>query len=162
MSWDNPNARFILPAGILFVVCCLAIPAWAGYRPHFMETRVGPFHLGGIVALAQFFMAWIAAAGMLYYALHSGLSYLVSLAVALANYLLFFGPEIYRNARTRQQVSERRRKFEEAKASGDETLHKCATCHRTEITNPELDFRVARDGQEYCTEHLPKLPPATA
>ena len=107
-------------------------------------------------------MAWIAAAGMLYYALHSGLSYLVSLAVALANYLLFFGPEIYRNARTRQQVSERRRKFEEAKASGDETLHKCATCHRTEITNPELDFRVARDGQEYCTEHLPKLPPATA
>ena len=62
MSWDNPNARFILPAGILFVVCCLAIPAWAGYRPHFMETRVGPFHLGGIVALAQFFMAWIAAA----------------------------------------------------------------------------------------------------
>jgi hypothetical protein len=107
-------------------------------------------------------LAWIAAALLGYQFLVNGnWSYRVSLIVALANYFIFFGPETYRNARTRRQVAERRRKFEAATAfSPDETLHKCAVCHRTEVTNPELDFRVARDGQEYCREHLPKPPPA--
>jgi hypothetical protein len=108
-------------------------------------------------------LAWIAAAGLAYHFIVNGdWSYRVSLVVALANYLIFFGPETYRNARTRRQVAERRRKFEAAKAtSPNETLHQCAVCQRTEVTNPELDFRVARDGHEYCREHLPK-PPGTA
>jgi membrane associated rhomboid family serine protease len=109
-------------------------------------------------------LAWIAAALLGYKFLVNGdWSYRISLIVALANYFVFFGPEVYRNARTRQQVAERRRKFEAANApSPNETLHQCAVCHRTEVTNPELDFRVARDGQEYCREHLPKPPPAVA
>ena len=107
-------------------------------------------------------LAWLAAALLLYHVVDGGLSYAVSLAVALANYLLFFAPEIYRNARTRQEVAERRRKFEIAKAPETENLHECAVCHRTEVTNPELDFRVSRDGQEYCREHLPKPPAALA
>jgi hypothetical protein len=110
-------------------------------------------------------LAWIAAALLAYqFMVNDDWSYRVSLVVALANYLIFFGPEIYRNARTRRQVADRRRKFEVAKASAPgETLHNCAVCHRTEVTNPELDFRVARDGQEYCREHLPKpAGPATA
>jgi hypothetical protein len=101
-------------------------------------------------------LAWFAAALLLYHVLDGGISYVVSLVVALANYFLFFGPEIYRNARLRQGVAERRRKFEEAKAPDTATLHECAVCHRTEVSNPDLDFRVARDGQEYCREHLPK------
>jgi hypothetical protein len=107
-------------------------------------------------------MAWIAAAVLVYQFLTSGdWSFRVSLVVALANYVIFFAPEIYRNARMRRQVAERRQKFEKAKAPDNETLHQCAVCHRTEVSNPELDFRVARDGQEYCREHLPK-PPAAA
>lgn len=102
-------------------------------------------------------LAWLAAAGLAYEFITSGnWEYRVSLVVALANYVIFFGPQIYRDARVRQQVAERRRKFEVAKAPESATLHECATCHRTEATNPELDFRVARDGQEYCREHLPK------
>jgi hypothetical protein len=107
-------------------------------------------------------LAWIAAAGLAYEFLTSGdWSFRVSLIVALANYFLFFGPEYLRNSRTRQQVAQRRQKFEAAQASANETLHQCSVCHRTEVTNPELDFRVARDGREYCREHLPK-PPAPA
>lgn len=74
----------------------------------------------------------------------------------MANYLIFFGPEMVRNARTRQQVADRRRKFEAAAVPVTETLHECVVCHRTEATHPELDFRVARDGQEYCRDHLPR------
>lgn len=105
-------------------------------------------------------IAWFTAALLLYHALDGGLEYLASLVVAFANYGLFFGPEIYRNARTRQQVADRRRKFEASKAPEVETLHECAVCHRTEVSNPELDFRVSRDGLEYCREHLPKPPGA--
>jgi len=105
-------------------------------------------------------IAWFTAALLLYHVMDGGIGYIASLAVTFANYLLFFGPEIYRNARTRQQVAERRRKFEAAKVPEVATMHECAVCHRTEVTNPELDFRVARDGQEYCREHLPKPPGA--
>ena len=106
-------------------------------------------------------LAWLAAALLLYHVLDGGLAYAVSLVVALANYFIFFGPEIYRNARTRQQVAERRRKFEVAKAPDTSSLHECVVCHRTELTHPDLEFRVSRDGQEYCLEHRPK-PPAAA
>jgi hypothetical protein len=109
-------------------------------------------------------LAWLAAAGLAYNFITSGdWSFRLCLIVALGNYFLFFGPEFYRNSRARQQVAARRRKFEASKAAAPgETLHRCAVCDRTEVTNPELEFRVARDGQEYCTEHLPKPPPVPA
>jgi hypothetical protein len=37
----------------------------------------------------------------------------------------------------------------------DEALHRCANCGATELTNPNLEFRVSRDGEEYCLAHLP-------
>ena len=39
--------------------------------------------------------------------------------------------------------------------SEDESLHRCANCGATELTNPNLEFRVSRDGEEYCLAHLP-------
>jgi len=78
-----------------------------------------------------------------------------ALLVSFLNYFLFFGPDIYAKLRHRTATGIRRRIFE-GKSSADETLHRCAVCKRTEKDNPELDFRVAQDGQEYCTEHLPK------
>jgi hypothetical protein len=107
-------------------------------------------------------LAWLAAVGMLFVFLTGGWSVRAAVLVSLANYFLFFGPELYRNARLRGQVSERRRKFEAAKAPVTASLHECVVCHRTEITHPDMDFRVAKDGQEYCREHLPKPPGAVA
>lgn len=37
-----------------------------------------------------------------------------------------------------------------------EAFHCCSRCRRTDRTNPELDFRVAGDGAEYCEDHLPR------
>jgi hypothetical protein len=36
-----------------------------------------------------------------------------------------------------------------------ENFHTCAICKRTEIDAPEMVFRIAGDGNEYCLEHLP-------
>ena len=35
-------------------------------------------------------------------------------------------------------------------------LHCCKECGRTERDDAALEFRVAADGEEYCTEHLPR------
>lgn len=80
-----------------------------------------------------------------------------ALVVTLANYVLFFWPLLlfkYRHAAGR-----RRRKIKLPLTKKKEevfSLHHCHTCHRTENTAPDLYFRVAADGEEYCMEHLPK------
>ena len=83
-----------------------------------------------------------------------------TIVVSYLNYLLFFGPTFFRYSAESRKIAARRAKFQIAKQPDTETLHRCATCGRTEVSNPELDFRVSADGQEYCTAHLPSRNPA--
>jgi len=75
--------------------------------------------------------------------------------MCLGNYLLFFAPAYFRGALESQRVRGRRTRFEAAKLPADESLHRCTVCGATEHSNPDADFRVAADGREYCTTHLP-------
>jgi len=101
-------------------------------------------------------VAWVSAALLLLGFFTNPNSYRMALVAAFANYLIFFGPEIIYEARHRHEVSTRRRRFEGDSRSEVEPLHKCATCGATELSDPNLDFRVARDGEEYCVAHLPR------
>lgn len=100
-------------------------------------------------------LAWLSAALLIFGFLGSPNSYRMALIVAFANYFLFFGPDLVRSVRQRQSVASRRRRFEENARPDEEALHHCATCGATELTNPNLEFRVARNGEEYCLAHLP-------
>lgn len=80
------------------------------------------------------------------------LSAKMALLASLANYLLFFLPGFVTDWRAQRRDTVRLAKF---RAAEEETVHRCLACGRTEKSNPELDFRVARDGEEYCTDHLP-------
>jgi membrane associated rhomboid family serine protease len=101
-------------------------------------------------------IAWVTAAFLLAKFVLGPMSYRMALIAAFANYLIFFGPEILHQARHRGEVSKRRRRFESQSRGETEPLHKCAVCGATELSDPNLDFRVARDGEEYCIAHLPK------
>ncbi|MDQ3621138.1 MAG: rhomboid family intramembrane serine protease [Verrucomicrobiota bacterium] len=106
-------------------------------------------------------MAWGMAALLLLGFVIGDWSYRAALIAAFANYFIFFGREIVHEARQRSEVSARRRRLEAARLSTpDEGLHRCEVCGRTELIAPDLEFRVARDGNEYCLEHLPKSAPA--
>ena len=109
-----------------------------------------------ILPLKIKWIAWIYA-GFLFvgFATQSN-SYRLSLVVALSNYLIFFGPGVIRQLRQRKEVAVRRQRFDAQSRSDDEPLHRCATCGATELTDPSLEFRVARDGEEYCIAHLPR------
>jgi hypothetical protein len=102
-------------------------------------------------------IAWVTAAFLLAKFVIGPMSYRMALLAAFANYLIFFGPEILRESRHRGEVSKRRQRFESQVRGETEPLHKCAVCGATEISDPSLDFRVARDGEEYCMPHLPKV-----
>jgi membrane associated rhomboid family serine protease len=101
-------------------------------------------------------IAWVTAAFLLAKFVLGPMSYRMALIAAFANYLIFFGPEILHDVRHRGEVAKRRRRFESQSRGETEPLHKCAVCGATELSDPNLDFRVARDGEEYCIAHLPK------
>jgi len=86
------------------------------------------------------------------------LSMKAGIFVAFANYLLFFGPTFWQLARVRFQTEGRRKKFQEARCErgANGFFHECAVCKRTDVTHPDLEFRISADGLEYCKEHLKK------
>ena len=85
----------------------------------------------------------------------------MAILATMSNYAIFFGPEIIHMARHRSTVAKRRQRFKMDAKREDEAMHHCAVCKRTEITNPDLDFRVSTDANEYCLEHLPSKTPAS-
>ncbi|HEV3409688.1 MAG TPA: hypothetical protein VG095_05310, partial [Chthoniobacterales bacterium] len=106
-------------------------------------------------------LAWISAALLLLSFLGAPLAYKMAAIPALANYIIFFGPQIFSQARHRQEVTTRRKRFEMQARSESEPLHRCAVCGATELSDPNLEFRVASDGEEYCMNHLPSAAATT-
>jgi hypothetical protein len=108
-----------------------------------------------ILPLKVKWIAWGYAVILFWQFLVGTMAFRSAVLVALANYLIFFGPEFLREARQRQGVSSRRRRYESNSRGEAEPLHKCAACGATELSDSNLEFRVARDGEEYCIAHLP-------
>jgi len=100
-------------------------------------------------------LAWAFAALLLLGFLTGTNSYRMALLAATSNFFIFFGPELFQQMRHRKDISERRKRYDLQTKSDSDPLHKCATCGATELSNPDLEFRVSRDGEEYCVPHLP-------
>jgi len=125
---------------------------------HFYPEEV--IYVFFILPLKIKWIAWVYAGFLLLAFVTQSNSYRMALIAALSNYLIFFGPEVIQQVRHRKEVAGRRKRFEIESRSDEEPLHKCATCGATELSDPNLEFRVSRNGEEYCLPHLPK--PANA
>ena len=101
-------------------------------------------------------LALVSLAPLILELLWGSLSTKAAILVSFLNYFVFFGPTAYSKLRARTETETRRRKFDRKAVSGEDTLHRCAVCKRTEKDSPELEFRVSRNGEEYCLDHLPK------
>jgi hypothetical protein len=104
-------------------------------------------------------IAWFSLASLCLMFLQGGLSLRMSILAALANYVIFFAADIVQMMKHQQRVASRRQRFMLDTRPDDDAMHRCAVCNRTEISDPDLDFRVAADGHEYCMDHLPAKPP---
>ena len=134
--------------GIFYMTVFLA---FARFYP---ETVIRLFFL---LPVKVKWLAWLDGALLMLNFLGGTLEVRLAILAGLLNYLLFFGREIVADFKLNREVAHRRARFErEIREGNDETMHRCKICGRTELTTPELEFRVSGDGEEYCAEHLPK------
>ncbi len=78
----------------------------------------------------------------------------LQILASVGNFLVFFSGDILRGMRQGQRTMARKaREFAEA----GEPRHRCHVCGKTDLTNPEMDFRYCSKcagDQCYCPEHI--------
>ncbi|MCG8514492.1 MAG: rhomboid family intramembrane serine protease [Halanaerobiales bacterium] len=86
------------------------------------------------------------------------LAHKITVVMALANFLLFFGQDLYKIFKNRKQVYRNKRKFSSGVSRyQNEPLHRCTICGITELDHPQMEFRYCSKcagNYEYCSEHL--------
>lgn len=101
------------------------------------------------------FLAWFMLATMVF-AVFGNFWMLPFFILVNVNYLLWAGIPALRGTAQVVKSAKRRRKFETNKQPDGLAFHTCKTCGRSDASDPELEFRVGADGEEYCNEHLPE------
>jgi hypothetical protein len=71
------------------------------------------------------------------------------------NYLVAFLPGLISERLHAAKVTDRRARFQEAAPASGTFFHQCSVCKKTEIDNPQLDFRVLDSGDEICSDCRP-------
>lgn len=99
-------------------------------------------------------MKWVAllSAGMTAFLVMRDPAMLLPVLACHLNYLVAFGPGFVSERAKQARVVARRSRFESAQLPGDAFFHQCSVCKKTEIDNPQLDFRVLDSGDEICSE----------
>lgn len=99
-------------------------------------------------------LAWIGYA----YTLFAGNgSARLQVIASTGNFFIFFGRELVQRVRSRRRTMAHRAERAEAAGQAGQPRHRCRICGKTDLSNPELDFRYCSkcDGEEcYCPEHI--------
>lgn len=168
-AWGEVRTSIYVYATIFFQALCLYLSA-IGVFPQ-MAFGNQMFYLAIFFAFATVFphvefllffvlpvkvwvFALISAAGMLFSAFAFPILF-IAYALAYFPYLYWAVPKAWHWRKYRSQITARRVKFQAKSKNGQaQSLHRCHVCQRTEISNPDLEFRVAANGEEYCLDHL--------
>ncbi len=108
------------------------------------------------------YLAWFYGVYTLYQAIViPGIFGKLLVLTGLITFVLFFYSELYQKIQNHSSIQKNRRKFQTAKSASNNHLriirHQCEICKRTELDDPNLEFRYCSgcDGyHEYCLEHL--------
>jgi hypothetical protein len=100
------------------------------------------------------FLGMLMAAGFLLTAISTPLL-LPFFAVAFANYVIWAGVPALRGTAAAFEAGKRKKVFHAAKLAAAEAFHTCSVCGKTDVSDPRLEFRIGKDGEDYCLEHLP-------
>ena len=76
---------------------------------------------------------------------------------AIGNFLVFFAGDIVQRIRTGRRRMSHQAKVFAATPDEKEPRHRCLVCGKTDLTNPQLDFRYCSKcagDQCYCPEHI--------
>lgn len=130
-------------------------------------------YLFGIIPIKIKYLAWIDGAYFIWTVIEAFLpaygggiygeyykANAVAAVVSLLNFFIFYLSSRKTKVKQKVRYHEYRQKVDKAHKEAhyeDGARHRCAICGRTDITNPELDFRYCskcNGAMEYCNEHL--------
>ncbi|MEM6911985.1 MAG: hypothetical protein AAF555_10440 [Verrucomicrobiota bacterium] len=114
-----------------------------------------PLMLFFVLPVKVKYLGWVAAAFVVLAMLGSPILF-PFFALSLGNYLLIFGPGTLRSWKQNSQTTKRRADFKGKNLPETESFHLCVECGATELSHPELEFRIGEDGEEYCGACLAK------
>lgn len=107
-------------------------------------------HVYFILPVKVKWLAMLAAAATIFMSMSTPAHLLVALAGHL-NFLVAFGPGFISERARMAQVASRRSQFESAKMPQGSFFHQCSVCKKTDLDDPQLDFRVLDSGDEICS-----------
>ncbi len=168
-AWGETRTSFYVYGTWLCQSIILGSAAWIGIPTGGLGSEV--FYLALFFAFATLFpdyefalffvlpvKVWILAILAAVMLLLGGIKFpplLLVYALCFLPYLAWAIPRLRNFSKHRAEISARRVKFNsQAKGREAVSLHSCAICQRTEQSDPDLEFRVAKDDEEYCVEHL--------
>ena len=148
--------------GSSFSTYFVSLSIFLGFAMTFPEQQMLLFF---IIPIKIKWLAIVDVAYLTYLMIIGGASTRVQIICSLAATILFFimtRKYAFNSARAHAQDRKRSREFKKAMGQGQAThangaRHKCCICGRTELTNPELEFRYCskcNGNYEYCSDHL--------
>lgn len=142
-------AAFITGAGVSPVYLNLSLfLAFATLNPNY--TILVFF----ILPLKVKYLAYLSGAFLCFEFLTAPLAGKLAILVAVANYILFFGGDVFKRIKS---VYRRHEYKSSVKQGQRETFHRCTVCGITEKDDPDMRFRYCTKCSgtyEYCSEHL--------
>jgi hypothetical protein len=108
-------------------------------------------YLYGLIPLKMKWIGWMAAGYCTFISMIDSVLRWHIIA-SLIPFFLVFGPGFVRYLKNRGKVMERRSRMASASRGDHEPLSTCHVCGKTDITDPQLEFRVNAEGQDVCSE----------
>lgn len=150
-------ASFIFPGGI-FNSYYLYLTLFFGYATLFPNQEL---LLMFIIPIKIKYIAFFSCILMVFNFLTASVYGKTTLILAVANYILFFAIPALKGIKYDLAQRKRRNAFEKAATQELKAYrHKCSVCGKTDISDPELQFRYCtckecgNDGVPFCLEHL--------
>lgn len=118
------------------------------------------FRLYFIIPVKVKYLAFLYAAFLLFDFFTGGLATQVLIIISLLNYLMFFGIPLLKGGSTHTQRNfnkEKRVLQKGASAPIKVAFHKCHVCGKTELSDPDMEFRYCsgcNGNYEYCMDHI--------
>lgn len=111
-------------------------------------------HLFGVIPVKAKWLA-LANAGILAVIAIRAPFAIPLIALSFLPFFVVFAPGFVHHFKNQSDNATRRAAFQSrVKAAESGAFHTCGSCGKTDTAHPELEFRVAADGEEYCADCL--------
>ncbi len=145
-------ANFAYPISVPFSGTILYASAFLAFTTLFPKSEILLFF---VLPVQVRFLGMLVAGGILLTVISAPIL-LPFYLVALANYFVWAGIPALRGTAALIESGQRKKSFNAGKKPANEAFHTCVVCKRSDVSDPQLEFRTGGDGEDYCVEHLPE------